>query len=149
MLWPLLLALAGFAAVNLLVNALVLRLACQAPWARGDHPAVGYGRALLLVLLIALVAWPLLAAVAFAGREATGAPAEVVARYAAPPLSFVVPVAVLRLGLRAGWLRTLLVWLIWRLATLAQAGLALLAGRWLLLNVFADELPPGWRDWLG
>jgi hypothetical protein len=145
--WPLLAAAAAFVVLNLLVNALVLRLGCRAlSVRRPDGAAVGYARALLLTLAVAGMAWPLLAAAVAAG-VATGVSAGVVARFAAPPLSFVVPMAVFRLGLGTGWLRTFLVWLVWRVVSLAQAGLAWLAGR-ALLGAFADQLPPGWGDWL-
>ena len=137
-------ALALFIAANVLANAGLLWLACRLFRVGGPEQPVSYLRALGLTLLIFLIGWPLLALVVGVAWLVAGLEPVTTAKYALPPLGVAVPLAVLFLGLRLNWWRTLGVWLVWRVASLIQAGLALLVVR----SAFADALPPGWRDYL-
>jgi hypothetical protein len=133
------LALSAAVAVNLPVNAVALWLACRLLRVGAEGRGVGYRRAFLVVLAILAVGWPLLAVTAVAARALTSAPLLDVAVYAGAPLGLLVPFAVLKIALGAGWWRTLGVFVVWRLLTFAHVG-----PTWLLVRPYVLDVLAGW-----
>jgi hypothetical protein len=118
-------------AVNLPVNGGVMWLACRllkvGPNARG----VSYWRALSIVVTVFVFGWLLLAAVLAALRPFTAAPLTDLVVYVLPPLGVVVPLPILKYTLGAGWWRTIGVFVVWRVLTLAHTG-----PTWLLIRPY-------------
>jgi hypothetical protein len=147
------LALGVFVALNVLVSAALLWLACAIARFRAspdvrERLAIGFPRAFLLTLAIFLVGWLLLVIVVSTIHVVTDWPTFTITKYALPPLGVVVPLAILRAGLGVNWWRTIGVWIVWRVTSLAQVGLALLLVRAVFLDTLTELLPVEWVDWI-
>jgi hypothetical protein len=129
------LVLTAAVAVNLPVNAGVLWLACRWLKVGADGRGVGYWRAFGLVVLIFALGWLLLGLALLALRPFTDTPPFDLAFYVLPPLGIIVPLAILKYTLGAGWWRTLGVFVVWRVLTLAHAG-----PTWLLVKPYVTDL---------
>ena len=137
----------AFLAFNLAVNAGVLWVAfklLRVP-PHPFHPeGITYRAALAMTVAIFLFGWGIFAGITFG--ILCGFPslsAVTVAKFLLPPLGILIPLYILRVAApHISWWRTLGVWVVWRVASLAQAGLVL----FVLRTCFADALPEGWLD---
>lgn len=118
-------------AVNLPINAGVLWLACRWLKVGADRHGVAYWRAFGLVVLIFILGWLLLGFALLALRPFTDMPPSDLAFHVLPPLGLIVPLAILKYALGAGWWRTLGVFVVWRVLTLAHVG-----PTWLLVRPY-------------
>src|SRR5262245_60192826 len=124
----------ALAVVNLPINAGVLWLACRLLRVGEARKGIDYARAFRLTLVIFGVGWGLLCVILPVARLLCALPPGTLAFRLLLPLGIVVPLAILKWSLRARWPRTILVWAVWRLLTLAQS-----APVYLLLKPYLPE----------
>ncbi|MFM7149791.1 MAG: hypothetical protein ACKO23_08105 [Gemmataceae bacterium] len=123
-------------AVNVPLNAGFLWLACRFLHPRKDPVADSprYVRVLGITGLIFLVGWlGLLALLGIANFLLSVQPSDAIF-WILPALGVVIPLVILKITLGYQWLRTLIIWVIWRVSSLIQ--FALVATYWI-----------GWDNW--
>jgi hypothetical protein len=106
--------------VNVPINAGILWLACRLLRVGTERRGISYPRAFGLTVTIFGIGWLMLIVVVVIVHQFSAAPLLDIAFWALVPLGVIVPLAILKWMLQTRWLRTVGVWIVWRVISLAQ-----------------------------